>query len=104
MNFRQIGGVMRLELKKTFLSRRGWWIYLLALVMVLAAEISVVARRHLWPRALLTPFTDDVQLTGADERTSSANQVLSAMALFRLNAKHLDIQFADGSRWEMRLR
>jgi len=31
MNFRQIGGVMRLELKKTFLSKRGWWIYLLAL-------------------------------------------------------------------------
>src|SRR4051794_12327178 len=28
---RQIGGVLRLEWKKTFLSRRGWWIYLLAL-------------------------------------------------------------------------
>jgi hypothetical protein len=27
---RQIGGVFRLEWKKTFLSRRGWWIYLLA--------------------------------------------------------------------------
>jgi len=24
---RQIGGVLRLELKKTFLSRRGWWVY-----------------------------------------------------------------------------
>jgi len=41
---------------------------------------------------------------GVDERASPANRVLSAMALFRLNAKHLDIQFADGSRWEMRLR
>jgi membrane protein len=48
------------------------WIYLLALVMVLAAEISVVARRHLWPRALLTPFTDDVELTSADERSYTA--------------------------------
>ena len=48
------------------------WIYLLALVTVLAAEISVVARRHLWPRALLTPFTDDVQLTAADERSYTA--------------------------------
>ncbi len=28
---RQIGGVLRLELKKTFLSRRGWWVYFLAL-------------------------------------------------------------------------
>ncbi len=27
----QVGAVLRLELKKTFLSRRGWWIYLLAL-------------------------------------------------------------------------
>ena len=28
---RQVGGVIRLEWKKTFLSRRGWWVYLLAL-------------------------------------------------------------------------
>jgi ABC-type transport system involved in multi-copper enzyme maturation permease subunit len=28
---RQIGGVLRLELKKTFFARRGWWVYLLAL-------------------------------------------------------------------------
>ncbi len=44
------------------------WIYLLALVTVLAVEINVVAQRRLWPRALLTPFTDDVRLTAADER------------------------------------
>jgi ABC-type transport system involved in multi-copper enzyme maturation permease subunit len=31
---RQIGGVLRLELKKTFLSKRGSWIYLLALAPV----------------------------------------------------------------------
>ena len=34
------------------------WIYLLSLVTVLAVETSVVAERRLWPRALLTPFTD----------------------------------------------
>jgi len=28
---RQIGAVLRLELKKTFFSKRGWWIYCLAL-------------------------------------------------------------------------
>lgn len=27
---RQIGAVLRLEMRKTFLSRRGWWVYLLA--------------------------------------------------------------------------
>jgi YihY family inner membrane protein len=44
------------------------WIYLLALVTVVATEINVVASRRLWPRALLTPFTDRVTLTPADER------------------------------------
>jgi membrane protein len=48
------------------------WIYLLSLVIVLAAEVNVVAHRHLWPRALLTPFTDRVQLTTADERAYTA--------------------------------
>ena len=48
------------------------WIYLLALITVVSAEINVVAQRHLWPRALLTPFTDDVQLTSADKRTYTA--------------------------------
>src|SRR3979411_1611795 len=28
---RQIGAVLRLEMKRTLLSRRGWWVYLLAL-------------------------------------------------------------------------
>jgi membrane protein len=49
------------------------WIYLLALVIVLAAEINVVAQRRLWPRALLTPFTDRVDLTPADERVYTAH-------------------------------
>lgn len=44
------------------------WIYLLAFVLVIAAEVNVVLHRHLWPRALMTPFTDQVQLTSADER------------------------------------
>jgi len=44
------------------------WIYLLALVTVFAAEISMVTSRRLWPRSLLTPFTDRVRLTSADER------------------------------------
>src|ERR1041385_4788554 len=44
---RQIGGVLRLEWKKTFLSKRGWWIYLLALgpVAVGALHWLVESRR-----------------------------------------------------------
>jgi YihY family inner membrane protein len=44
------------------------WLYLQSLILVLAAEINVVHDRALWPRSLLTPFTDNVQLTEADRR------------------------------------
>ncbi len=44
------------------------WFYLQSLILVLAAEINVVHDRVLWPRALLTPFTDHVELTAADRR------------------------------------
>jgi hypothetical protein len=43
---RQILGVIGLEWKKTFLSRRGWWVYLLALAPVgLASLHTLVALR-----------------------------------------------------------
>jgi Virulence factor BrkB len=44
------------------------WLYLQSLILMLAAEINVVRHRRLWPRGLLTPFTDDVELTLADCR------------------------------------
>ncbi len=43
------------------------WIYLGALVVVICAEANVVRFLKLYPRALLTPFTDNVELTSADE-------------------------------------
>ena len=42
------------------------WIYLEAFVVGLAAEYNAVRSLRLYPRALLTPFTDNVQLTAAD--------------------------------------
>ena len=33
----------------------------------------------------------------------NAASLLAKIARFRLNAKHLEIQFADGSRWEAKL-
>jgi membrane protein len=45
------------------------WIYLEAIVIVFAVEINVVRALRLYPRALLTPFTDNVNLTPADEFT-----------------------------------
>jgi hypothetical protein len=43
------------------------WIYLESVVVVLAVEYNTVRSLGLYPRALLTPFTDDVDLTPADE-------------------------------------
>jgi membrane protein len=45
------------------------WIYVEALVIVLAAEVNVVLVRRLWPRALLAPVKEDVDLTHADRRS-----------------------------------
>ncbi|MEU2721409.1 YihY/virulence factor BrkB family protein [Streptomyces smyrnaeus] len=44
------------------------WIYLGALIFVVAAEVSVVRAHRLWPRSLLTPFTDRVWLSWADRK------------------------------------
>jgi hypothetical protein len=44
------------------------WIYLEAVVVVLAVEYDIVRELGLYPRSLLTPFTDNVELTGADRR------------------------------------
>lgn len=43
-------------------------IWIAAVMAILAIEINVVRARRLYPRALLTPFTDNVSLTEADER------------------------------------
>lgn len=44
------------------------WLYLSAAAVVLGAELNVVRVRRLYPRSLLTPFTDDVDLTEGDKK------------------------------------
>jgi len=44
------------------------FIFLAAVTVVLCVEINVVRVRRLHPRSLLTPFTDDVELTQGDRR------------------------------------
>ncbi|MCW2537084.1 MAG: conserved rane protein of unknown function [Modestobacter sp.] len=45
------------------------FLYLAAVVGVLCVEVNVVRVDELYPRALLTPFTDDVHLTPGDRRS-----------------------------------
>lgn len=44
------------------------WIYLGAITVVICAEFNVVRAERMWPRSLLAPFTDNVQLTTGDQR------------------------------------
>jgi uncharacterized BrkB/YihY/UPF0761 family membrane protein len=43
-------------------------IYIATVMAMLGLEVNVVLSKQLYPRALLTPFTDAVDLTAADER------------------------------------
>lgn len=45
------------------------YLYVASMIVVLAMELNVVRVERLWPRALLTPFTDNVDLTEADRKT-----------------------------------
>src|SRR6202012_3299398 len=47
------------------------YLFLTALVVLLSIEVNVVRVSHMHPRALLTPFTDNVDLTPGDRRTYS---------------------------------
>jgi len=70
------------------------WLYLGAFITVLAAELNVVRARRLWPRALLTPFTDDVTLTPADER----NYASAARAQRSKGFETIDVSFNPDDR------
>lgn len=70
------------------------WIYLQALIVVLCAELNVVIRRRMWPRALLTPFTDEVNLTSADRE----NYSLAAKAQRHKGFERIDVEFDDDDR------
>jgi membrane protein len=44
------------------------FIYLAANALVLSVEVNVVLAKRLYPRSLLTPFTDNVDLTAGDQK------------------------------------
>ncbi|HWB84948.1 MAG TPA: ABC transporter permease [Bryobacteraceae bacterium] len=73
---RQLGGVFRLELKKTFLSKRAWWIYLLAL-----------------GPAGITTLHWFLEMTHPMGRHSLGDDVTAFAALFQIYYLHLGIFF-----------
>jgi YihY family inner membrane protein len=65
------------------------WLHVEALVVVFCAELNVVVCRRLYPRALLTPFTDDVDLTSADRRAYTSY----AKAQRNKGFEHIGVRF-----------
>jgi hypothetical protein len=70
------------------------WIYLGAVTFVAGAEINAVRDRRLWPRSLLTPFTDDVELTAADRRAYASYAETERHKGF----ENVDVDFEPPSR------
>ena len=66
-------------------------IYIAAVMGMLGIEINVVLARRLWPRALLTPFTDNVELTEADKRAYAGY----ARAQRHKGFEHVEVRFLD---------
>jgi len=64
-------------------------IYLAAVIAVLGLEINVVLAKRLYPRALLSPFTDAVQLTDADRRVYTENAQAQRLKGF----EHVQVSF-----------
>lgn len=67
------------------------FIYAVAVLLVVALEVDVVRRRRLYPRSLLTPFTDDVDLTEGDEQAYTGQ----AKAMRAKGFEEIDVRFDD---------
>jgi YihY family inner membrane protein len=73
-------------------------IWLTAVIGVLGIEVNVVLERRLWPRALLTPFTDRVELTEADRRAYTSY----ARAQRHKGFETVEVTFTDTQKIRMR--
>lgn len=66
-------------------------LFLASSFAVLGTEVSVVRKERLYPRALLTPFTDAVELTEADRRAYDKY----AKSMRHKGFQHIDVSFDD---------
>ncbi|MFH9672420.1 YihY/virulence factor BrkB family protein [Streptomyces sp. NPDC017405] len=66
------------------------WLYAGALIFVMAAEVGAVRVMRLWPRSLLTPFTDRVRLSPADRRAYQSYAATEAFKGFQKVQVHFE--------------
>jgi uncharacterized BrkB/YihY/UPF0761 family membrane protein len=69
-------------------------VYIATVLAMLGVEVNVVLVKRLYPRALLTPFTDRVHLTEADERVYREY----AQAQRHKGFEEIDVSFGDHPR------
>ena len=69
-------------------------VYVATVLAVIGLEVNVVLRKRLYPRALLTPFTDAVELTEADKRVYREY----AQAQRHKGFEQVDVTFGDRPR------
>jgi uncharacterized BrkB/YihY/UPF0761 family membrane protein len=74
------------------------FLYLVSASLVLCAQINVVAVERLYPRALLTPFTENVELTDADRKSYTGR----AKAERAKDFQNVDVSFDQGGNPERR--
>jgi uncharacterized BrkB/YihY/UPF0761 family membrane protein len=68
------------------------FLFLVSSTLVLCAEINVVLVEQLYPRALLTPFTDEAELTTADRKTYTRKAKAERVKRFqRVSVKFNDL-------------
>jgi len=67
------------------------FLFLVAAMAVLGHEINVVSYQRLYPRALLTPFTDNVSLTEADRRAYTGYAKSQRHKGFQSIETHFDV-------------
>jgi uncharacterized BrkB/YihY/UPF0761 family membrane protein len=70
------------------------FLFLISSTLVLCAEINVVLVERLYPRALLTPFTDDTDLTPADRKTYTKKAKAEQVKGFQ----RVSVRFGDQAR------
>jgi uncharacterized BrkB/YihY/UPF0761 family membrane protein len=70
------------------------FLFLVSSTLVLCAEINVVLVERLYPRALLTPFTDDADLTPADRKTYTKKAKAERVKAFQ----RVSVRFRDQTR------
>ncbi len=76
------------------------FLFLVSSTLVLCAEINVVLVERLYPRALLTPFSDDADLTAADRKTYTKKAKAERVKGFQ----RVSVRFGDLRREASRVR